>query len=117
MSNSDTVHVPVLPAEVTEWLAPKPGSVLIDGTFGGGGHARLLAQLVGDDGLLIGCDRDPKVIEKAESSGSFSGLPIKMAEVSYREIPDLLKDLQIEHVDGILLDLGLSSDQLAEAIL
>ena len=78
MSNSDTVHVPVLPAEVTEWLAPKPGSVLIDGTFGGGGHARLLAQLVGDDGLVIGCDRDPKVIEKAESSGSFLAGTLKL---------------------------------------
>jgi 16S rRNA (cytosine1402-N4)-methyltransferase len=57
-----SVHVSVLLDQVVRWLDPRPGMVLVDGTLGGGGHARALAAGVGPNGLVIGIDRDPAAI-------------------------------------------------------
>jgi 16S rRNA (cytosine1402-N4)-methyltransferase len=107
-----TVHVPVLADEVLHWLAPQAGDVVVDGTLGGGGHTRLLAQAVGDRGTVISLDRDPKAIAAAEQS--MAGLPVKLVHASFSELPEVLGQLQVSAVKGILLDLGLSSDQLAD---
>lgn len=107
-----TIHLPVLPQEVLHWLAPKPGQVMVDGTVGGGGHTRMLAEKVGPDGLVIGVDRDQAAVDRAAES--LSGLPVKLATANFADIPELLEQLEIESVDGMLLDLGLSSDQLAD---
>jgi 16S rRNA (cytosine1402-N4)-methyltransferase len=112
MSIGPTQHLPVLPREILEWLRPEPGQTFVDGTLGGGGHAKLLAELVGRQGLVIGLDRDPAVIERAETG--LHGSPIRPIHSNYSDLPELLVDLEIQHVDGILLDLGLSSDQLAD---
>ena len=112
MEPSPTVHVPVLLREVLEWLDPRPGKILVDGTLGGGGHTRALAERVGPDGLIVALDRDPAAIARAEQS--LRGLPIKVANVNFTELSDVLDQLSIEHIDGVLLDLGLSSDQLAD---
>ena len=108
-----SVHQPVLPDEILKWLAPRPGGTLVDGTLGGGGHTRLLAAQVGKDGLVIGLDRDPAVVVRAETQ--LRGLPVAVAHANYADLPEVLAELNLEHVDGIVLDLGLSSDQLLDA--
>jgi 16S rRNA (cytosine1402-N4)-methyltransferase len=104
--------VPVLAADVNEWLRPQPGQTIVDGTLGGGGHARLLAQAVGRDGLLIGLDRDPHAVEAA--ARALADLPVRAVHANYADLPEVLDDLGIMVVDAIVLDLGLSSDQLAD---
>jgi len=106
------VHIPVLLEEVIEWLAPQPGQIMADGTLGAGGHTRRLAEAVGDQGRVVSVDRDPLTIELAETN--LKGLPISVAQCSYAELPDILDEANVSQVDGILLDLGLSSDQLAD---
>jgi 16S rRNA (cytosine1402-N4)-methyltransferase len=108
-----TVHQPVLPEEVLEWLAPQTGGTFVDGTLGGAGHTRLLAAKVGKQGLVIGLDRDPAVVATAETE--LQGQPVAVAHANYADLPEVLTELNLQHVDGILLDLGLSSDQLADA--
>src|SRR5688572_18672294 len=103
------VHVPVMLAEVLEWLRPQPGQIIVDGTLGGGGHTRALAERVGRDGTVLAFDRDPAAIETAERN--LAGQPVKLVHGSYRELPSILKQLDVSRVDGVLLDLGLSSDQ------
>ena len=112
MSESSSLHVPVLLDQVVHWLEPRPGAVLVDGTLGGGGHARALAAAVGNDGLVIGIDRDPAAIEAA--AARLAGLPVRLAQANFRDLPEVLEQLRIEKIDGVLLDLGLSSDQLAD---
>ena len=109
---SETVHIPVLADEVIQNLAPKLGDTFVDGTLGGGGHTRLLAGAVGDEGRVVAVDRDPQVVETAERT--LKGLPILLAHSSYGDIPEVLREVNISEVNGILLDLGLSSDQLAD---
>ena len=105
------VHRPVLLEEVVSWLAPEEGSILVDGTVGAGGHASALAKLVGTTGRLIGLDRDPEMLALAERA--VEGLPVTLVNDSYADLGNVLDRLEIDGVDGIVLDLGLSSDQLA----
>lgn len=108
-----TIHTPVMLDEVLQWLEPTPGKVLVDGTLGGGGHTRALAERVGPGGVVLAFDRDPAAIERA--SEQLRGLPVQLANRSFRELPEVLAEIGRSHVDGVLLDLGLSSDQLADA--
>jgi 16S rRNA (cytosine1402-N4)-methyltransferase len=105
------VHRPVLLQEVVSWLAPGPGSVVVDGTVGAGGHASAMARLIGPDGRLIGLDRDPEML--AMAALETDGLPVTLVNASYADLDNVLDNLEIDAVDAILLDLGLSSDQLA----
>ena len=107
-----TCHIPVLPSEVVEGLNPQPGKLLIDGTFGGGGHTLLLAKAVLPGGRIIALDRDPEVFTRKPEE--LSSLPVDFAVGNYRDLPDYLHQKEIAGVDGMLLDLGLSSDQLAD---
>ena len=106
------VHVPVLLDRVIHWLAPRPGQTIVDGTLGGGGHTRALAAAVGNGGLIVALDRDPAAIDAAERN--LRGLPIKLVQANFCDLPEILEQLQIEAVDGVVLDLGVSSDQLAD---
>lgn len=106
------MHVPVLLAEAVNALDPQPGSVVVDGTLGAGGHTRALAERVGADGLVIALDRDPAALEAAESA--LTGLPVVLVESNYCDLPEVLSQLDQSRVAGVLLDLGLSSDQLAD---
>jgi 16S rRNA (cytosine1402-N4)-methyltransferase len=108
-----TIHIPVLLAQTLEYLRPAPGDVFVDGTLGGGGHARAIAERVQPEGRVIAVDLDAAAVERAEDS--LAGLPIEVAAGSYADVPELLADLGIASVNGVLLDLGLSSDQLASA--
>ncbi len=106
------IHTPVLSDEVVAWLAPQPGSFIVDGTLGGGGHTRALAAQVGDAGTVLSFDRDPAAIAAAEVN--LRGLPVKLTQRNFCELPVALQELGQSAVDGIVLDLGLSSDQLAD---
>jgi 16S rRNA (cytosine1402-N4)-methyltransferase len=108
-----TIHIPVMLAEVLEHLRPASGGVFVDGTLGGGGHTRALAELVGPSGQVIGVDLDPGPVRRAEET--LAGMPVAVVAASYADIPEILDELEIDAVDGVLLDLGLSSDQLADA--
>lgn len=112
MSESPSVHMPVLAKEVVAWLKVPLGGIVVDGTAGGGGHTRLLAECVGPDGLVIAIDRDPDAVRRvAEALGP---LPVKIVQANYCDLPEVLAELEVAGVDGVLLDLGLSSDQLAD---
>src|SRR5262245_50592538 len=86
------VHVPVLPLEVVAWLDPRPGQIIVDGTLGGGGHTRLIAERL-TSGFVLGLDRDPAAITAAERN--LAGLPVKVAQANFSELPAVLDELQI----------------------
>lgn len=112
MCEAGSVHVSVMLDEIIAWLDPRPGAIVVDGTVGGGGHARALAERIVPDGTLIALDRDPAVIAAAETF--LAGLPVRLAQANFCDLPEVLETLDIPAVDGIVLDLGLSSDQLAD---
>jgi len=112
MTDSPPAHVPVMLDEVVDWLNPHDGAVLFDGTLGGGGHARALAERVGLSGMVIATDRDPAAIAAAERR--LAGLPVKLVHANFCDLPEVLQQLDISAVDGAVLDLGVSSDQLAD---
>jgi 16S rRNA (cytosine1402-N4)-methyltransferase len=104
-------HIPVLATEVVDLLDPRPGDVVVDCTFGGGGHARLLAERLGPGGLLIGLDRDPAAEER------FAALARELDCQTRFERTDFaggLEDLVAEglRADAVLMDLGMSSMQV-----
>ncbi|MCK0511918.1 16S rRNA (cytosine(1402)-N(4))-methyltransferase RsmH [Aromatoleum buckelii] len=105
-------HVTVLLAEAVEALAIRPGGVYVDGTFGRGGHSRAILAKLDADGRLIAFDRDPRAIEVALA------LPdprLTVVHAPFSAFAEELDRLGLEHVDGVLLDLGVSSPQLDEA--
>lgn len=101
-----------MPAEVLEQLDPQPGHLVFDGTLGGGGHTRLLAERVAPDGRVISVDRDPAAVAYAEET--LRGLPVAVAHASYDEAPEVLEEAGVDLLNGVLLDVGLSSDQLED---
>jgi len=107
------IHRAVLLDEVLAGLAPREGSVIVDGTVGTSGHASAIARLVGEGGRVIGLDRDPSML--ALAGAATRGLPVELIQAPYSDLPRALDRLEIDLVDGILLDLGLSSDQLRRA--
>lgn len=105
-------HVPVLLGEVLEWLDPRPGQVVVDGTVGAGGHARAILPRIQPGGRLIGLDRDPTMLNLARQH-----LPepaCTLIHASYARLREVLTSLRIPEVDAVLVDLGVSSDQLAD---
>jgi len=112
MHAGSSIHTPVLAAEVMQLLDVRPGMRVVDGTLGGGGHTRLFADAVGPEGLVVGIDRDPVAIERA--ARELAGLPVRFAQANFRDLPEVLDAVGLERVDRVLLDVGLSSDQLAD---
>jgi 16S rRNA (cytosine1402-N4)-methyltransferase len=98
--------------EIVHWLEPHDGSILVDGTLGGGGHSRALAEMVCPSGRVISMDRDSAAIAAAEVT--LAHLPVTTIQGNFCDLPEALKDIGVTAVDGIILDLGLSSDQLAD---
>lgn len=106
------VHVPVLLRETIQYLDLRPGLVVVDGTVGAGGHSRHILNHITPAGTLIGLDRDPMMLALA---GQHLTAPnCRLIHASYAQLADVLQQLAIPAVDRILLDLGLSSDQLAD---
>ena len=103
-----------MPDEIVQWLSEVSPRVIVDGTYGGGGHARLLLDaLPENEGVVIGLDRDPAVSERVESENLDPRLNVFLG--SYEKIPKALEAMDVQSIDAMVLDLGLSSDQLADA--
>jgi len=105
-------HVSVMPREVIESLAPMPGGVYIDGTFGGSGHSRLIAERIQPNGTLICIDRDAETRANFEPLAALYPGSLHFVHGSYADMKRAAARYGFEHVDGILLDLGFSSIQI-----
>ncbi|MCK4536388.1 MAG: 16S rRNA (cytosine(1402)-N(4))-methyltransferase RsmH [Desulfuromonadales bacterium] len=108
-------HVPVLPGEVMTYLDPRAGGVYLDGTLGGGGHARMVLEATRPDGRLIGLDQDPQALAAAGENLAEFGARAVLRRGSFDDLSAHLTELGIDQVDGILLDIGVSSYQLDTA--
>lgn len=109
------MHIPVLYTEVLEALQPKPGAIFIDATLGGAGHASAILQASGPDGRLLGTDADAAAIARCTQRLSEFGTRAIVRQSWLNETPALAAELGFTQVDGVLMDLGLSSFQLDEA--
>jgi len=108
-------HKSVLLEETVDSLAIKPDGIYVDGTLGGGGHAWEVCSRLGDKGRLIGIDQDADAIKAASQRLAVYGDKVTIVRSNYENIVSVLSDLGIEKVDGIYLDLGVSSYQLDTA--
>ncbi len=108
-------HVSVLLEESIENLNIKSNGIYVDGTLGGGGHSSEIVKRLGDDGLLIGIDQDANAINAATDKLKEHLHKVKLVRDNFRNIEGVLNELNITGIDGILLDLGVSSHQLDEA--
>jgi len=105
------MHIPVLLQEAVDALAVKPDGVYVDATFGRGGHSRLILSRLGEYGRLVALDRDPAAIVAAEA---IADQRFCIRHGSFSQMQWILQQLGIAKIDGVLLDLGVSSPQLEE---
>lgn len=106
-------HRPVLLNECIEELNIKPNGIYVDGTLGGAGHSEEILKRLSTDGLLIGIDRDEDALNAAKQK-LINYSNVKYVHGNHDDIGEILENLDIKEVDGILLDLGVSSYQLDE---
>lgn len=104
-------HKSVLFEEAVQSLQPTEGKIIVDGTAGGGGHSAALAEKLGSTGRVISVDQDPDAIKALrERLDRFGNVTI--VKNNFVNLPSILAELKIEKIDGLLLDLGVSSHQL-----
>jgi 16S rRNA (cytosine1402-N4)-methyltransferase len=108
------VHVSVLSQESIELLQPRPGDAFVDGTLGGGGHARLLLERLGPDGRLLAIDRDEAAVAAAKDLLGRFGPAVVLGHGDFADVARIAREAGFEKVNGVLFDLGLSSDQLED---
>src|ERR1035437_9602709 len=108
-------HLPVMVDEVLETLAPKAGSLQIDATLGGAGHAERILEACVPDGRLLGLDADGAAIARSARRLARFGDRVVLRQVNFRELSEVAHSAGFGKVDGLLLDLGLSSFQLGDA--
>ena len=110
-----TDHQPVMVEEVLHFLAPRPDGVYVDGTVGAGGHAEAILRTVGGRCTVIGVDRDPDALSRARHNlHPFRGA-VKLVRGDFSDLAWIVSSHDVERVDGILLDLGMSSMQVDTA--
>jgi 16S rRNA (cytosine1402-N4)-methyltransferase len=105
-------HTPVLLAEVTQHLSPQPGSIIVDCTLGGAGHAKRIAQLIAPTGILVGIDQDDAALTAAAATLPLGQQSIVLLKGNFGDLDSLLAEAHIAYVDAFLFDLGVSSPQL-----
>lgn len=105
-------HKSVLLEETVDSLAIKPDGIYVDGTLGGGGHAFMVCRRLGDKGRLIGIDQDADAIRAATERLAEFQEKVTVVRNNYENIAEVLSELGVDKVDGIYLDLGVSSYQL-----
>ncbi|HEX7101481.1 MAG TPA: 16S rRNA (cytosine(1402)-N(4))-methyltransferase RsmH [Nitrolancea sp.] len=105
-------HAPVLLNEALNFLKPHRSGRYIDATFGGGGHTRAILERSAPDGQLLALDADPEAIKRAERLAEQFPVRLQTAQGNFRDIARLAAEYRFSNVDGILMDLGLSSFQL-----
>ncbi len=107
-------HIPVLADEVMKYLSPKKGGTYIDCTLGGGGHAKLIAERIGSAGKIIGIDQDKEALAAAQKNlTQFKNITFSYG--NFKDLDLISDELNLEPVDGILIDLGVSSYQIDSA--
>lgn len=110
------MHIPVLLGETVESLAVRPGGVYVDGTLGRAGHACAVLARAGNGATLVGIDRDEQALrESAERLRAVAGARVEFVHGRHGDLAALVRERGFDEVDGILLDLGVSSPQLDEA--
>ena len=107
-----TYHRPVLATEMVELLAPHPGSLVVDGTVGGGGHTEAILKTGAD---VLALDQDPDAIAHARDDLAHFGGRVTLRKINFRNADKILDELGIQKIGGALLDLGVSSRQLENA--
>jgi len=108
-------HVPVMLEEVIYYLIQnKGGGVYIDCTLGGGGHSKAILERIYPDGLLIGIDQDIEAIKRAREELSIYLDKVILIHHNFKSLEEIISDLKIKNISGILYDLGVSSHQLKE---
>ena len=105
-------HLPVLLAEVLQYLDCRPDRIYVDGTVGSGGHSRKILERTAPTGRLIGLDWDEEAIERARKTLSLFEGRVVLRKGNFKNLKSVLESLSIPGVDGILLDLGVSTEQL-----
>jgi len=114
-SAPQTIHISVMPGETLDALRPPPGGVFLDGTLGGAGHTALLLERIGASGRVLAIDADPQALARADArlGEAVAAGRLLLRHGNFRQMGELARAAGLAPVDGILLDLGLSSDQLA----
>lgn len=112
MELPDTGHDPVLMAEILELLRPQAGETFVDCTLGRAGHACRMAQCLGSKGLLIGIDADARNLDYARQRLQDVPCRVRLFHANFAQVGAVLKEASISGVDGVLADLGLSTNQL-----
>ena len=112
MNQTEFKHISVLLDETIEGLNIKPDGIYVDGTMGGAGHGYEVCKRLGPDGRYIGIDRDEAAIAAGRQRLSDFEDKVSIVRGNYSSAPTILKELNIDKVDGIMLDLGVSSHQL-----
>src|SRR4051812_5782737 len=107
-----TYHRPVLAPETIELLAPRAGSLVVDGTCGGGGHTEAILKTGAD---VLALDQDPEAISRTREQVSHLGARVTLRQANFRDAGKVLDELGIASIGGALLDLGVSSRQLENA--
>lgn len=107
-------HTPVLLKESIDLLSPKKGEFFIDGTFGEGGHALAILKLIGKEGKLLAIEWDKNTLDKLirESHEELSGEGVIFINDNFARLPEILEEYNLGKADGLILDLGFSSNQL-----
>lgn len=111
MSNAEYQHITVLLNEAVDALAVREDGIYVDGTFGRGGHSRLILSRLGSQGRLIVFDKDPQAIEAAQKLAEQDGR-VTVVHDGFSSVQTTLDKLGIEEIDGALFDLGISSPQI-----
>ncbi|HHZ14244.1 MAG: 16S rRNA (cytosine(1402)-N(4))-methyltransferase RsmH [Caldicoprobacterales bacterium] len=107
-------HIPVLFNETIEMLNLKPGQIIVDATLGGGGHAGGILERIAPDGTLIGIDRDPNALAAARAHLKEYGDSLITVHGNFNDLGTILGKLNIPYINGLVMDLGVSSHQLDE---
>ncbi len=109
------IHVPVLLHETVDGLALRPDAWVIDGTLGAGGHSEAILEATGPNGRLLGIDKDKEAIIRARQRLARFGERVTLRQGSFGELGAIAHELGLSGVQGVMLDLGISSDQLDAA--
>lgn len=105
-------HIPVLTKELLQYLQPRPGGTYVDGTVGAAGHSLAILEAVQGQARLIGLDRDRQALTVAARNLAKFGAAVTLVHSDFRHLPAVLQQHGVDRVDGIVLDLGVSSLQL-----
>lgn len=105
-------HVSVLLREALDWLQPKPGGRYVDGTLGGGGHSEAILTASAPDGQVLGLDRDDQAIAAASQRLQQFSARLITRQAGFADVREVLAEIGWDQVDGIILDLGVSSWQI-----